>query len=536
MPQLIAGTIDSSPLASCGVALRLRPVKTQPERVVLVNPPWITRDSTIWHGIRGAMPPLSLLSMGAVLEEAGHAVSIVDAHVDKLTELEFREEIMRRAPTFVGITMMTSTAITGHRIAQIVKEVDPETTVVVGGVHPDALPDETLRARSIDYVVRGDGEYTLLDLVDRKPDAEILGISHRKDGAVVHNPSRPVLMDLGSLPRYAYHLAPMKKYYPAVGAYRRLPAINMLMTRGCPGKCIFCNSAETTLRTRPAAQVVDEIIHLRDAHGIREIQFYDDTFTVMKKNALEFCRLMKERDVGVTWSCFARTDCFSESMAKALKEGGCHQVMFGVEAGNSEILETIRKPIDLERTLRAVRIAKDVGIEVRAAFTFGTPGETPATIEDTVDYALRLDPDLAIFNITTPYPGTQLYAWAEKNDRLTTHDWWDYELGSMVMDLGSISKAELEAEYKAAFKRFYNRPRMYWRRLMKIRSLRQFKDTADAFLHIVLNAHLAKRTEQRRDWLHHTREDFFELDLKMPRKIHKLPTVLQDDRLLRTGS
>lgn len=125
----------------------------------------------------------------------------------------------------------------------------------------DALPDETLRNQAVDYVVRGDGEYTMLELCQGKNPDQIQGLSYRSEGRAIHNPSRPLLMDLGELPQYAYHLIPMRKYYPAVGAYRKLPAINMLMTRGCPGKCIFCNSAETTLRTRPARKVVEEILH-----------------------------------------------------------------------------------------------------------------------------------------------------------------------------------------------------------------------------------------------------------------------------------
>lgn len=485
--------------------------------ILLINPPWITRDDNIWHGIKGAMPPLSLLSIGAVLEEEGFEVSVLDAHVDQLTESGIAGEIFRLKPSVVGITMMTSTAIASHRIAQIVKSVDPKIKVVVGGVHVDALPDEALCNEAIDYAVRGDGEYTLLEICQGRDLEEIKGLSYRKEGRVVHNPSRPTLMDLGQLPRYAYHLVPMHKYYPAVGAYRKLPAINMLMTRGCPGKCIFCNSAETTLRTRPAAKVVDEIIHLRDTYGIREIQFYDDTFTVMKKNVLEFCRLMYEKKVNVTFSCFARTDCFNEEMAQALKKAGCHQVMFGVESGSQKILKILRKDIDLEKTKEAVQLAKKAGIEVRAAFIFGTPGETEETIEETLRYAIDLDPDIAIFNITTPYPGTQLYAWAEENGVLLSRDWWDYELGNSIVDLPTLSRPAIRAMYDRAFKAFYNRPVMYWRRLRKIRSVSLLKDTLEAFMYIILRVKVGQRGLYKKEWLRHQREDFFDFDFSQPR-------------------
>ncbi|MFT5172657.1 MAG: anaerobic magnesium-protoporphyrin IX monomethyl ester cyclase [Gammaproteobacteria bacterium] len=500
--------------------------------IVLINPPWITKDETVWHGIKGAMPPLSLLSIGAVLEQAGFEVQVIDAHLYAMSEQQVLQAIANAKPSIVGITMMTSTAIAAHQTARLAKQVDSRIKVVVGGVHPDSLPEETLRNRDIDYVVRGDGEYAMLELAQGLPDEDIAGLCYRRNQRPVLNTARPVLMDLNQLPPYAYHLVPIRKYYPAAGAYQKLPAINMLMTRGCPGKCIFCNSAETALRTRDAERVVDEIIHLRDTYGVREIQFYDDTFTVMKKNTLRFARLMKEKKVGVGFSCFARTDCWSVEMATALKEAGCHQVMFGVESGSSRMLEVLRKDIDLEKTCRAVEIAKEAGLEVRSAFIFGTPGETEQTCQETIDYALKLDSDLAIFNITTPYPGTQLYNWALQNGRLLTQDWWEYELGGTIVELGSISNEKLHQVYDRAFKVYYNRPSIYWRRLKKIRSIRHLKDSVDAFLQIMLKAKLSSRGNYQKDWLKHTREDYFDFEFDLAPQPVRLPVVLQDRSLL----
>jgi len=219
---------------------------------------------------------------------------------------------------------------------------------------------------------------------------------------------------------------------------------------------------------------------------------------------------MVERQLGVTFSCFARTDCFSPKMASALKRAGCHQVMFGIESGSQPILKTLRKDIDLEKTKEAITWAKSAGLEVRAAFIFGSPGESETTIQETIDCALNLDPDLAIFNITTPYPGTQFYDWAIRNDRLLTQDWWEYELGQTIVDLPTISNSVLLQWYEQAYRDYYNRPLMYWRRLKKIRSFRHFTDSLRAYLQIMLKVKLTRRGSYSDDWLNHRREEFFD--------------------------
>ncbi len=484
--------------------------------VLLINPPWINKHESIWHGIKGAMPPLGLLSIGAYAEQQGLRVRAFDLHVERWDIAQFREALRWISPAYAGISLMTATAIAGNRIARVVKEVHPDCTVVVGGVHAEAMPTECLKNEAIDVVVRGDGEKTFARIASGEPIENISGVSYRRGFEAMHNPPAEVIMNLDELPTPAYHLVPMEKYYPAIGAYRRLPAINMLMTRGCPGKCTFCNSANTRLRARSADRVVEEIAHLRRTYGIREIQFYDDTFTIMKKNALRFCRLMKERRLGVSWTAFVRTDCFNEEMARALKEGGCHQVMFGVESGDDQILENIRKPIDREKTRWAITEAQRVGLEVRATFMLGSPGETTDSMQRTIDYALELDPDLVIFNITTPYPGTQMFDWARRNGYLNTEDWGDYELSGAIMTPPTVTPEQINEAYARAHRVFYNRPIMFWRRLKRVRNVSHLVDDVHAFFYIVLRRKIGTRGTSRREWIQAKKEDFWNIPLRDP--------------------
>ena len=490
-----------------------------PCEICLINPPWITREDDIWHGIKATMPPLSLLSIAAYLEEKGKDVAIIDAHVEKLSILDLKKRVMQLQPKIVGITVMTATAVQSNLIARLVKEVNSSIVVVAGGIHAEVLPEECLCNKGIDVVVRGDGEFTFYRLCEAVFNGDsykgITGISYRsiENGkfVVVNNPNAEVIKDLNQLPMLSYHLVPMHRYYPAIGAYRKLPAINMLMARGCPGKCSFCNSAKTTLRTRDAKLAVEEIIKLKTNYGIREIQFYDDTFTATRANVLEFCKLMKEKNVNISWSAFARVDCISEQLAKAMKDAGCHQIMFGIESGDFEVLKKMGKTIPLERAESAVKITRDAGIEVRCTFIYGCEGETVESMQKTLDFALKIDPDIALFNIATPYPGTQLFNWAKLNGYLMHEDWTRYELGSPVIRLPTVSPEKIVEFYRRSFKIFYRRPVTILRRIKSISTISHLIDVITAFTFIIFRYKLGVRGAVRRDWILHKKEYFFDL-------------------------
>ncbi|MHC4606667.1 MAG: B12-binding domain-containing radical SAM protein [Planctomycetota bacterium] len=482
--------------------------------VLLINPPHVSKNDNVWHGIKSAMPPLGLLSVASHIESKGFRVRVLDVHVEKLSESEVEAGIREANPRVVGVTVLTTTANASHRIARAVKRCLPECPVVFGGVHPEVLPAETLRNAGVDVVVRGDGEETFLSLVRGERPEDVRGISYRRNMQVVHNAPAAVETDLDKYPFPAYHLVPMDRYYPAVGAYKRLPAINMLMTRGCPGRCTFCNSAATRLRTRSADSMLEEIKYLRRTYGIREIQFYDDTFTVRRKNVLRFCELMAKANTGITWACFIRADCFDEKMARAMKRAGCHQVLIGVESGDDRILRNLRKTIDRERTRRAIEIARRAGIDSRCAFIFGSMGETVESMQRTIDFSIELDPDLAVYNVCTPYPGTELFRWAKEKGYLTSEEWSDYDLSTFLLRLPTVSQEDVGRMYSAAYKSFYMRPISIWRRLVRAMRPTQMKDLVHAFFHIILRHKLGKRGEVTEDWLHLTKDACFDFDLQ----------------------
>ena len=448
--------------------------------VLLVNPPWVRRQGNVWHDVASIMPPLGLAWIAAVLERDGHAVHILDAHAERVGLDEIAARIRNFAPfDFIGITATTSLIHSALSIARLAKADFPSALVVLGGVHPTVRPDEVLVDPAVDIVVRGEGEETMRELVARAPLARVLGISYRKDGAVCHNADRPLIADLNSLPMPAYHLLPMDKYHPALGAYKRLPGISMLATRGCPGRCTFCYRIfGPRLRVRSGLEMAKEVRHLQERYGIREISFYDDTFTAAKKEIRQFCQSLLDMGLDVTWSCFSRVDAVNEDILQLMKKAGCHQIMYGIESASPEILANIHKNVDLATAERAVTMTEAAGINVRAAFMIGNPGETEETLEETLKYAIRLNPGLVIFNITTPFPGTEMFEWADKNGYLITKNWEDYDLAHQVMDLPSVSSRTVQKFYRTAYRRFFLRPRYVYAR---IRAMRSVHDVAQAF-------------------------------------------------------
>jgi len=443
--------------------------------VLLINPPWTRKGGNIWKTVASVMPPHGLAVIAAVLEEAGSRVRILDTHALRIATEDLGEKLrtgVEAPPKFIGLTGSTLNISYSYETAQIARSVFPDAKIVLGGVHASEKPQEAIDQPFIDFVIRGEGEFAFRELVSGKDPSAIQGLSWRRDGKAVHNPDRELIADLDVLPMAAYHLLPMDRYFPAVGSYKNLPAISMVTSRGCPGKCTFCYQPFGSLiRQRSPGKIFDEMTHLIRTYGIREISFYDDNFTTLKPRIRELCRMLIDAKVPVTWSCFSRVDWADEGLLKTMRRAGCRQVMYGIESGDQRILDAIRKQTTLEKIRRAVQWTRDARIEVRAAFIFGNPGETEETMKKTIDFAIELDPDVAIFNVVVPNPGTQMYDWAVKNGVLKTEDWSEYDLTKPVMTLSEVSGEKVQAAYRLAYRKFYMRPRYVLKKLFGVRTV-----------------------------------------------------------------
>lgn len=451
--------------------------------VLLINPPWKIKKDNLWARIGGVLPPLSLGYIASVLRNDGHHVELLDMNALSIPVEDLQKHVSGKKYDWIGITATTNLISNAYRIADSARVMFPEAKIVMGGVHPTVLPEEVLSHNSVDYVVRGEGEITAQELFSEKAVESIPGLSYKSDGEFLHNPDREPILDLDSLSFPSYDLLPVGKYIPALGGYKRLPAISVITSRGCSGSCSFCNNFfGRKVRKRSSENIIAELKLLIDQYKIKEIYFFDDSFTEFPSKVKNLCERMIEERLDLTWSCFARFQLVNEELLRLMRQAGCRHISYGIESADPDILKNINKPTNLEKVRDMISLTHKAGIETLLGFMLGLPGETKESMEKTMQFALSLDPDMVLFDITTPFPGTQMFKWAREKGYLKTEDWSEYDLYTIIMNLPTVTEQEIRDFYSRAHRRFYLRPRYLTRRFFKIRSYLDFKQNLIAFM------------------------------------------------------
>ena len=439
-------------------------------RVLLTLPPDIYRLEI--YAVTGMnVPPLGLAYIAAVLERAGHKVRIVDTPTLKMDSSRWIREVKSWSPDLIGISLLTPTAPRGYASIKAVREEMPDVTVVVGGPHPTFMYEEALD-HGAHVVVMGEGELTMQELVnvleahglDHEKLREIRGIAFRRgNGETVVTPPRTPLTDLDELPWPARHLLPMEKY-TLFG--RRMRVAHVMASRGCPYGCIYCTTSHfwgRRIRFRSPGNVADEVEHLVDRYKVKYIVFADDELTAGRKFVYEFIRLMREKGIDIQFACASRVDHVTKDYLEFLYENGCTVIYFGVESASQDTLNRIGKRISIEQVRRVFEWKKQLGGVVVASFMLGFPWETLNDMRDTIEFAIRLDPDYAQFTLATPYPGTPLYRYAVENGLIEDWNWEHYTTMRPVMRGFNFTREQLGKILKRAYRRFFLRPRFLWR-------------------------------------------------------------------------
>ncbi|HUE51168.1 MAG TPA: hopanoid biosynthesis associated radical SAM protein HpnJ [Terriglobales bacterium] len=384
------------------------------------------------------------------------------------------EETIKIAGDYEFLVLYTSTpGFPGDiRLAQKIKDANPKIKIAFVGPHVTVLPERTLRdGQAIDFVCRKEFDYAVVEFAQGKPLEEILGISYLKNGSVVHNPDRPQIEDLDSLPHvtdvYRRDLDPRRYNVP----FLLYPYVSLYTTRGCPAQCTFCLWPQTTSghawRKRSTDDVAQEMARAKDYWPyVREFFFDDDTFNIQKARTVELCAKLKP--LKLTWSCTSRVTTDFETL-KAMKEAGCRLLIVGYESGDQQILKNIKKGATVERARQFTKDCHKLGLVIHGDFIMGLPGETRETIKNTVAFAKELDVETIQVSVAHAYPGTELYEYAVKNGFMVA--------GNKMVDEGGHQLAHIQypglpaEEILDAVHRFYDeyyfRPKAVFRILKK---------------------------------------------------------------------
>lgn len=431
-------------------------------------------------------PPLGLAYIASVLKNKGIEVQILEANAHDLNHEQIKKFIEDCSPNIAGITATTSLIEEAHQIALLCPK---KISVVIGGIHASSMPQETLeKFKRFDLLVRGEGEFTMLELAQKKPLPKIKGLSYRKKNKIIHNPPRKLNEKLDELPFPARELLPMDKYFSA-GA-KQEPSDYILSSRGCPYQCNFCADHLVhgrKFRFRSPENMIKEVEEIYNM-GARDWDFVDDNFTLLIDRTEKFCDLVVEKGFHkkMSWRCGngVRVDKLNPSLLKKMKEAGCYMLSLGIESGNEEILKKMKKNIDLNEVRKAVKWCSEIGIETRGLFMFGNLGENKKTMEDTIRFAKSLDLDTATFHITIPFPNTDYWKIIKKEGEIYPKKYRDYiAYGNVIFQHGSLDKATLIKMQKKAYREFYFRPKIILNAVKKLNSLKKLK--------IYLNAGIA---------------------------------------------
>lgn len=428
-----------------------------------------TRLPESLNKVQGVLPPLGIAYIASVLEKAGYEVKILDVTALNLTTQEVCLKIKDEAPEIVGITAMTSSIRGTLEAAKLAKDFGAIT--VIGGPHMAIYPEETLSYDFVDYGIIGEGEYPMLELVEaiegRQPIQNIKGLVYKEDGKVRINEAY-IVTDLDKIPFPARHLLPMGKYSSIIGLH---PVTTMISTRGCPYHCGFCfkGPSDKKYRTRSAQNVVDEMELVVKEYGVREIMFYDDILTLKREHIINICNEILKRGLKIKWESPARVDNVDFELLRLMRKAGCMRLRYGVESGEPDILKLMKKGITLGMVRDALNWTKKAGIETFVYFMVGYIHETPQTIKKTISLAKNLNPNLIMFTVTTPYPGTHLYETAQREGLIDGDYWKQFTLG-LRDDRLPYFVPDAEKWVRKAYRSFYFRPNYIVKRLFKIRS------------------------------------------------------------------
>ena len=430
----------------------------QPTKELLVIPP---------------LPPTDLMYLASIAESCGFEAIIRDYSQGGNFEADLKEF----QPNYLVANIATPSFKSDMMAVQHAKEIVPSICTIVKGAPFLTYNTNTIYENPfIDYVIMGEAELTLKDILDGVPDNEILGICYRENFQPVKNDKRPFIDNLDILPFPARHLVDNSIYRrPDNGKVQAV----IKVARGCPFHCFFCLATPvsgTKVRTRSPENIVAELKECVEKYNIKNFLFWSYIFNFDREWTLELCQKIIESGLKITWSSNTRADTMDDEMAKMMYKSGCRLVSMGVESGSQKMLDNIGKKITLDDIRNTVKILKKNKIKIYNYFVIGLPWETEETVEETIKFAIELDSNFISFYTATPLPGTKYFAYAMMNKLVEGNLDFRSAYYEPVVRSEYLSKERIFELHKQAVKRFYLRPKFILKTLLSLRSFAEVKN------------------------------------------------------------
>ncbi len=460
-------------------------------KILLIQPPMTLLKTEI----KSVVFPLGLAYIAATLEKSGYDVEVLDSVVEGqendivrddmihfgLDWPVIHERIKKSRPDVVGIgCLFSSQSDNAYKVAEIVKKVSPNILVLTGGAHPSSVPKDVLLNDNIDFAILGEGEKTLINLLkvieenqenEEKSDEEkdknfkqIKGLAFKdNENNISINNEREYIENIDEISLPARHLFPMDLYLNTNMSHgtdlMRKPLASMITSRGCPYNCVYC-SVHTVwgrkYRPRSPKNVVDEIEHLVNKYGVKEIHFEDDNLTLKRDRTIEICKEIIKRKINIKWTTPNGVAIWTldREVLTWMKKAGCYKLCFGIESGDTETQKFIRKSVPFKKCKNIIREANRLGIWTHGFFIIGFPFEDMNAINNTLRYAIRSDLDIASFFLATPYPKTDLYTIMDQNGMVKDLTWNTLRVSSASINTKYFTRSELTQLQKTLFQKF----------------------------------------------------------------------------------
>lgn len=387
---------------------------------LLVFPYMLVEDPTQKH-VRSPFPPLGLMYVASSLRHSSFKVRILDCTF--MRDLSEAEQAIRESDApYVGIHAMITLTRNAVALAKVAKSAGK--TVIYGGPDPSTAPEKYLKKGYGDYVVIGEGEKTVIELLEALNGVEmpldVEGLAFLSgDGSIITTPPRELERDLDSIHLPARDLIDNERYKHIWRTDHGYALTSVMTTRGCPYGCFFCSEKLVFGRRytiRSSNNVVEELEDIVRSHGYDRVWFADDIFPLRKERTLEICNEIINRGLRFMWSCLARADLVDEEALAAMRRAGCEIVFFGVESGSQRMLDAMNRMMTIEQILDGISAAKRVGLKVHAFMMVGFPGENYESLKQTIDFLKQMNPDEFSFTVAYPLPGTELFHMVESID------------------------------------------------------------------------------------------------------------------------